>query len=99
MNLYERYVDWASDKIAGSKLFQGFVDGMCVVVEKLVDLNDKVADATGVDLMEKHLEAQKRAEEYRKQNPGKALLKDIGKAALFHGVLGVGSDIYRLKKD
>lgn len=98
MTLYDRYVDWASSKLAASSIFQHNVCGMYVVSERKMKINEKVADTTGVDFIKMQLDSQKKAEEYRKLHPGKAFLIGIGKATLFQGLVGVEQNYYLQNK-
>lgn len=87
MNLYDRYVEWASEKIAKHVIAPIMnSEKTWKACEKMVELNDKVAEKTGYDYLEKRREA----EEYAKANPKKTALKRIGKtiasSLLFGGI-------------
>jgi len=91
MNLYERYVDWASEKIAKyviAPVFNSKSTYTCI--EKMVDLNDKIAEKTGYDYLEKC----RKSEEYAKEHPQEAALKKIGKT-IFTSLLFGGISDYR----
>lgn len=93
MNLYDRYVDWASEKIA-KHVIGPLLDSEEVwkTAEKLTELNDKVAERTGYD----YLENCRKREEYNRQHPEKSALRKIGQTAARNVLLGGLSDCIHL---
>lgn len=94
MNLYERYVEWASEKIA-KHVYVPLYNSETVykISEKMVEVNNKIAVVTGYD----YLENCRKEEEWARTNPEKASLKRIAKNVGWSLLFGVYSDYKNLK--
>lgn len=94
MNLYDRYVEWASNKILDHILVPIMSSKVTwKVCDKVVQMNDYIAEKTGYN----HLEAVKKRDEYNQRHPKKTALKKIAKTATSSLLMGGFTDYQNLR--
>ena len=95
MGLYKKYVEWASEKLARNVIAPILnSDKTWEVCDKIVEINDKIAEKTGYDYLDR---CQKEAE-YARKHPQQAALKRIAKGTLTTLILGGITDSRNLNK-